>query len=204
MIAWRAKVHRDGYIKVAFVTNRTFECIAAWMKSAKLSYHAIFPDTPISGRAGARWLAWVPQQSPGGQYRRPRRIVHPFLEQRKLWCLLSVHFQGVDLRFAMPLELDLFVAVMSRNPLPSGRSLVPDCAIGRPKRHWLARLPKEAKPWKFRKAICEYLAANETVRQFRAFYETRPLEFQFEGIFDSYLEAHWSSAHGRTRPWHEH
>jgi len=104
--------------------------------------------------------------------------------------LLSVHFQGVELRFALPEELDLFMSVMSRNPLPSGRSLVPDCAIGRPNQHWLSRLPKEAKPWKFRQAICKYLSECKTVKEFRAFYQQRPIQFKFEGVCASYFEVH--------------
>ena len=162
------------------------------MKSAQLSYYSTFPTTPISGRAGARWYGWLQQQTAGGQYRRPTRVAHPFMGQRKLWCLLSIHFQGVDLRFAMPEELDHFIAIMSRNPLPSGRSLVPDCAIGRPNRHWLSKLPKQAKPWKFRQAVCKYLSENETVKKFRDFYRERPLKFRFEGVFDSIQEAQQS------------
>jgi hypothetical protein len=159
------------------------------MKSAELSYHPIFPVTPMSGRVGARWYGWVSNKTAGGQYRHPRRVEHPFLGQRKLWCLLSVHFQGVDLWFAMPEELDQFIDIMSRNPLPSGRSLAPECAIGRPRYHWLAKLPKEAKPWKFRQAICKYLSASETAKKFRDFYRERPVRFEFEGVFNSYHEA---------------
>jgi hypothetical protein len=159
------------------------------MKLIQLTYHSDFPYTPMSGRAGARYEGWVLQETGRGQYKRPKRIVHPFLEQRKMWCLLSVHFNGVDLRFAMPSELDLFISVMSQNPLPSGRSLVPDCAIGRPKRHWLAKLPKEAKPWKFRSAICKFLAENEDVKRFRDFYASNPPRFEFEGVFDAYVDA---------------
>lgn len=168
------------------LTGNPSDAIFTRMKSAKLSYHTIFPATPISGRAGARWYGWASGTTAGGQRKRPTQVTHPFLSQKKLWCLLSIHFQGVDLRFAMPEELDQFIAVMSRNPMPSGRSLVPDCAIGRPNNHWLSRLPKKAKPWKFRQAVCRYLAENETTKRFRAFYEGQPVQFRFEGVFDSY------------------
>jgi hypothetical protein len=167
------------------------------MKSAELSFQSTFPWTPVSGRAGARMYGCIREKTPGGQLRRPRWIAHPFLEQRKQWCLLSIHFNGIDLRFAMPEELDHFVDVMSRNPLPSGGSLVPAHAIGRPKNHWLARLPKEAKSWKYRQALCNYLSDNKTVKEFRAYYKDRPVVFEFDGVFDSYLDAKWS--HTKTR-----
>ncbi len=89
----------------------------------------------------------------------------------------------------MPAELDLFIATMSRNPLPSGRSLAPDCAIGRPNRHWLSRLPSKAKSWKSREDVAKYLQESEAAKQFRAFYEDLPLQFQFDGIHDSFQEA---------------
>jgi len=168
------------------------------MKSAQLSYHPTFPWAPLSGRVGARMHGWVRERTASGQHKRPSWVTHPFLDQRKLWCLLSVHFQGVDLRFAMPEELDHFIEVMSRNPLPSGPSLVPGHPIGRPKNHWLARLPKAAKPWKYRQAVCKYLSDNETVGEFRDFYKGRPIVFEFEGVFDSFLEAKWSHREGRS------
>lgn len=162
------------------------------MKSAELSYHSGFPSTPISWWAGARSDGWVRPRTASGQFKRAARIVHPFLDQRKLWCLLSVHFQGVDLRFAMPEELDQFIAVMSRNPLPSGGSLVPGWPLGRPPQHWLARLPGKAKPWKFRHAVCEYLRQSEVARQFRAFYSSQPPQVRFGGVFNSFHEARLS------------
>jgi hypothetical protein len=144
----------------------------------------------MSGRAGARYDGWVIERTPSGQFRRPTRIIHPFLYQRKRWCLLRVHFNGVDLRFAMPSELDMFISVMSQNPLPSGRSLVPECPFGRPKNHWLATLPGKAKPWKFRQAICRYLHDSDDVRRFREFYQEQPPELEFAGIYGSFWEAH--------------
>jgi hypothetical protein len=116
-------------------------------------------------------------------------ITHPFMRQRRIWCLLSVHFDGVDLKFATPAEIDRFLEVMSRNPLPSGRSLVPHYPLGRPKYHWLASLPKGATSWKFRAALCRYLVGNEEVRRFREFYAKQPLRYSFEDVFDSFFAA---------------
>lgn len=159
------------------------------MKSALLEYHREFPQTPMSGWAGARWHAWLRAEDAGGQFRRPVRVSHPFLAQRKLWCLLSVEFDSVDLRFAMPPELDLFLDVMSQNPLPSGRALVPDQSIGRPNNHWLLRLPAQAKPNKFRQRLCAYLRAAPEVTEFRKFYQANPVQFDFPGYFQSASEA---------------
>lgn len=159
------------------------------MKSATLSYHKDFPTTPISGAAGARRIGWVTATSASGQWRKPYMIDHPFITQRKLWCLLEVHFNRVTLRFATPQELDLFLQVMSRNPLPSGYALVPYCPIGRPNNHWLSRLPARAKSLKFRKALCGYLQNSPKVAKFRSFYQDHPVQTQFENVHDSLLSA---------------
>ena len=159
------------------------------MKSAQLTYHRAFPWSPISGWAGAREYGWVQRPNASGQPRLPETIYHPFPWQRLLWCRLAVHFQGVDLLFAMPLELDQFIAVMGANPLPSGRSLLPEQRRGRPNNHWLSRLPAKAKTWKFRQAVCRYLETSPEVRRFRAFYEAKPPRLEFKGVFNSYGEA---------------
>lgn len=160
------------------------------MKQAGISLHQDFPETPISGRVGARWIAWVKQVSSSGQPQRPKQVVHPFLSQRKIWCLLTVHFDGVNLRFAMPQELDHFIGVLSQNPLPSGRSLAPECALGRPNRHWLSRLPTKAKPWKFRQRLCKYLETLPEAEALREFYSENPIRFEFPEYFDNFFEAH--------------
>ncbi len=164
------------------------------MKSARLSSSRTFPETPISGWTGVRWSGWVREKTPAGQQMKPRRVVHPFLLQRKLWYLLEVHFNSVDLRFATPLELDHFIAVMSQNPLPSGWSLVRGQRWGRPNNHWLSRLPKAAKSWKFRQAICKYLQEAETVKLFRQCYASQPLRLNIEGVYNSYEEAQHPAA----------
>ena len=159
------------------------------MKFAKLTYHSQFPATPVSGRAGARWVAWIATKTESGQFKRPTHVKHPFLTQRNRWCRLSVHFDGIDLQFATPEELDHFIDVLSQNPLPSGRSLVPDCAIGRPNRHWLSRLPAKAKSWKMRQRLCRYLTQCRETADFRAFYQKTPVQYTFPGFYDSFLDA---------------
>ncbi|WP_245304546.1 hypothetical protein [Rhizobium sp. WYCCWR10014] len=111
------------------------------------------------------------------------------MRQRRTWCLLSVHFNGVDFEFAIPAEIDRFLDVMSRNPLPSGPSLVPNFPLGRPKYHWLASLPKGATNWKFRTSLCKYLVGSPDVRRFREFYADPPLRYSFENVFDNFFAA---------------
>ena len=159
------------------------------MKSARISLHQDFPKTPISGRAGARWSAWIKQVSSSGQPKKPKQVVHPFLSQRKIWCLLTVHFDGVNLRFAMPQELDHFIGVLSQNPLPSGRSLASECALGRPNGHWLSRLPAKAKSWKFRQRLCKYLEGLPEAEALREFYSENPIKFEFPEHYDSFFDA---------------
>ena len=159
------------------------------MKSVKLTYHDDFPWSPISGWVGARQIGYVLRKTESGQPKRPGYVIHPFLLQRRKWCLLTVEFERVELRFAFPRELDEFISVMTQNPLPSGSTLIKGRRLGRPNNHWLSRLPKKTKPLKFRKAICDYLGKAEGIITFREFYEADPVETTFEGVFD-YIEAH--------------
>ncbi|WP_253958299.1 hypothetical protein [Rhizobium sp. WYJ-E13] len=103
--------------------------------------------------------------------------------------MLDVHFNGVDLLFATPLELDQFIAVMSQKILPSGWALVPGRPLGRPSNHWLSRLPKEAKSWKFRQAICKFLQEADTVKRFRNRYASQPVKLHFDGVYNNYYNA---------------
>lgn len=162
---------------------------ASGMKSAAISLHDAFPETPVSGWVGARWVAWVPQTSASGQPKRPRQVPHPFLSQRRVWCLLHVHFDGVDLRFSMPQELDHVIEVLSQNPLPSGRSLTQQCVIGRPNRHWLSRLPAKAKSWKFRQRLCAYLTTLPEAQALRDFYAQTPIRFEFPQVYETFMAA---------------
>lgn len=155
------------------------------MKSAQTSLHSQFPATPVSYWAGARWRGWVREDDATGNLKRIDEVRHPFLDQRKAWCLLEVHFAGVDLLFATPQELDHFIGILSQNPLPSGRALVPECAVGRPSKHWLSRLPKKAKSLKFRDKLCQYLENCDAASTFRKFYKDHPVQCAFPGFYDS-------------------
>ena len=163
------------------------------MKSAQISFHDSFPTTPVSYWAGARWSAWIRKEDATGHLQHLTIVRHPFAIQRKAWCLLEVHFDTVELRFATPQELDHFVGVLAKNPLQSGRSLFPDCAIGRPKGHWLAKLPSKAKSRKFRKRICIFLAECPEANEFLEFYRNKPVQVDFPGYYDTIEEARNSS-----------
>lgn len=78
---------------------------------------------------------------------------------------------------------------MGQNPLPSGHRLVKGRRLGRPKRHWLARLPAKAKSAKVRARLVAFLTSNRTVREFRAFYEGKDLHYEAPGFFDNFYDA---------------
>ena len=73
--------------------------------------------------------------------------------------------------------------------MPSGRTLVPDCALGRPNGHWLSRLPAKAKSWKFRQRLCAYLQNCTEAQAMRDFYAENPVRTEFSGFFDSFEDA---------------
>ncbi len=83
----------------------------------------------------------------------------------------------------------MFLEVMSRKVLPSGHALVAGVAVGRPNGHWLSRLPRRAKPLKFRLALCRYLREAPEVAAFREFYSGTPLRFAFDGFHESFQGA---------------
>jgi hypothetical protein len=93
------------------------------MTRSWLTYHRVFPWTPMSGWSGARLFGWTLERTASGQWKRPRKVQHPFPTSLKLWCLLHVEFGGVALGFATPRELDQFLDVMGQRLLPSGARL---------------------------------------------------------------------------------
>lgn len=150
------------------------------MKSARLTYHRRYPQIPTRYRVGEQFLDARSARVFTGYWPlppqfRPRAVPRP----RPLWCVLEVEFDGIFLSFVIPQELDHFLDVMSQNPLPSGHALVPGQAVGRPKRHWLARLPSRAKPWKFRQRLCRHLGTLPEAAAFRRFYRDHPVRFDF-------------------------
>ncbi len=74
------------------------------------------------------------------------------------WAQLVVELDGVVVRFSSAAELDHFIDVLSRDPLPTTRRLseLRGTTLG-PNRHWLSRLPSRAKPRDFRRRLVAYL-----------------------------------------------
>ena len=72
--------------------------------------------------------------------------------------MLSVEFNGLELYFASAQELHHFLSVISQNPMPTSQQLskARGTTLG-PNRHWLSRLPANAKSYKMRKALFDYL-----------------------------------------------
>jgi hypothetical protein len=74
------------------------------------------------------------------------------------WAQLVVEFDGITLRFSSSAELNHFIDVLSRNPLPTTKRLseLRGTTLG-PNSHWLSRLPSRAKPRDFRERLIAYL-----------------------------------------------
>ncbi len=143
------------------------------MKLIDLTYHDDFPASPISGWTGPRYGIWVRTKTSTGQRRKPGWQRAPFYSSRRKWARLEVHLDGINMVFATPLELDHFVDVMSRNPLPKGANLYPGFERpGLPNQHWLSRFPAKGKTAKFRaKAVRFLISDHPRIRAFRTFYE---------------------------------
>lgn len=127
------------------------------MKNAKLLFSKDFKRSPISTWVGFPTFLYAKSTNPNEDWSVPVRVQHPIDTRRGPWCQLKIHFNNINLLFSLPLELDHFIDVMKQNPLPSGLSLSPYSNIGRPNRHWLAKLPKQAMPYTFRMKLINYL-----------------------------------------------
>lgn len=74
------------------------------------------------------------------------------------WPIYFVEFDGFTFRFASLLELDACVATLSQKLLPTARRLsaLRGTTMG-PNSHWLSRLPKGTKSWRYREPAVAYL-----------------------------------------------
>lgn len=72
--------------------------------------------------------------------------------------MFMVEFDGFTFRFASLAELDVCVATLSQKVLPTTRRLSAerDTEMG-PNSHWLSRLPKDTKSWRYREQAVRYL-----------------------------------------------
>ena len=76
------------------------------------------------------------------------------------WPIFYVEFDGFIFSFASLAEIDVCISTLSKKLLPTTRQLSAErgTMMG-PNRHWLSRLPKETKPWRYRQRAIRYLAA---------------------------------------------
>jgi hypothetical protein len=74
------------------------------------------------------------------------------------WPVYFVEFDGFTFRFASLAELDVCAATLSRKVLPTTRRLSAERgASAGPNGHWLSRMPKGTKSWRYREKAVRYL-----------------------------------------------
>ena len=123
------------------------------MKKATVVYRETYRSTPVS--------FWAHRHLDGESWSAATRFDPPLPAPvpGKGWAQLLVQFDGVELAFSSPAELDQVIDVLSRNPLPTTRRLSELRGTTRgPNAHWLSRLPSSAKPQGFRRRLVTYLA----------------------------------------------
>ena len=78
----------------------------------------------------------------------------------KGFAFLHVEFEAAELWFSAPAQLDHFIDVLSRKPLPTSRALASQrgLSVG-PNGHWLSRLPATLKSPRNRVRLVESLKA---------------------------------------------
>ena len=98
----------------------------------------------------------VPREDQPGAYEPPSPHPHPIYG----YSHLRVEFGKHELVFSAPAQLDHFVEVLARKPLPSSRQLSAKrgTSVG-PNGHWLSRLPAELKSPKLRPELVKHLMA---------------------------------------------
>lgn len=81
----------------------------------------------------------------------------------KGFVFLHVEFDGAELRFSAPAQLDHFIDVLSKQPLPTSRNLASQSGLPvGPNGHWLSRLPASLKSPRKRMRLVEALKAIRT------------------------------------------
>jgi hypothetical protein len=159
------------------------------MKNATLTYSQVFKRTPISPWIGVSFYLYGQTNNPNEDFGIPVRSRHPIDSLIGPWCQLKVHYNNVNLVFSLPVELDHFIEILDQKLLPNGPSLYKFTKVGRPHSHWLARLPKKAKPYAFRQQLIEYLNSSKEVKSFREFYQNREIQTHYPDHYSTYAEA---------------
>lgn len=91
---------------------------------------------------------------------------------RQKWAQLTVQVDDIPLAFWLPAELEIYCKVFAMVPFPTARTLVnksPEAS--EMNRHWLSRLPKNAKSKKYRERFLKYVASHPpALMEFYEFY----------------------------------
>ena len=88
----------------------------------------------------------------------PHRIPH------KGYCFLRVELGEYEFVFSSPAQLDHFVDVLAKKPLPTARQLSAARGTGAgPNGHWLSRLPKEVKVPANRARVVRHMKAVQAM-----------------------------------------
>jgi hypothetical protein len=99
---------------------------------------------------------WVHVPGPAGAYAPPAPMHIP----HHGYPFLHVEVGDIDLQFSAMPQLDRFIDVIARQPLPTSRQLsaLRDASAG-PNSHWLSRLPARLKSPKRRAVLAQELRA---------------------------------------------
>ena len=88
----------------------------------------------------------------------------PQLVPHKGFCFLRVELGKEELVFSSPAQLDHFVEVLAKKPLPTSRQLAAARGTGAgPNGHWLSRLPRELKSPSKRIMVVRHLRAVQVM-----------------------------------------
>ena len=76
----------------------------------------------------------------------------------KGYAIYSVEIDGMIFRFSSIAQLEHCIDILGRKLLPRTIDLSADRGTSKgPNSHWLSRLPKKAKPWRYREKATKYL-----------------------------------------------
>lgn len=92
---------------------------------------------------------------------------------RLKWAQLSIELDGIVLAFWLPAELKSYCKIFDTTPFPTARTLLKASPNATElNRHWLSRLPKQAKSKKFRERFLKYVAScPPALKEFYDFYD---------------------------------
>ena len=110
---------------------------------------------------------WVHRETDGRSWRAAQAFDPPLPRPvaGKGFPIYFVEVDGFVFRFASLAELDTCVAILSQKLLPTSRRLSEERGTGYgPNNHWLSRMPKGTKSWRYREKAVRVL--GEARKQF--------------------------------------